>query len=72
MEGFECSWFEKITRNINEDRECFSYKEIYEDSGLHSPLHLAQPCFHTLQDLHACTQLMCAGAGAEEWRGTNM
>ena len=80
--GFECTWYEIKSRDMNEKgKEFIFYNKPYMPSaGLHGPLHMVCALSHvpatTLAlDLHAHTQLYCLlllgqrGGGVEGWRG---
>ena len=74
--GFECTWYEIKSRDINEKgKEFIFYNKPYMPSaGLHGPLHMVcalspVPALTLALDLHAhthsCTACCCFGKGVE-------
>ena len=64
--GFECTWYEIKSRDMNEKgKEFIFYNKPYMPSaGLHGPLHMVcalspVPAPTLVLDLHAHTQLYC-------------
>ena len=74
--GFECTWYEIKSRDMNEKgKEFIFYNKPYMPSpGLHGPLHMVCALFPvpapTLAlDLYAHTVVLPAAALAKGWRG---
>ena len=72
--GFECTWYEIKSRDMNEKGKdfIFYYKPYLPSAGLHGPLHMAR-CVHSVSPCSypsarsACTYTVVLPAAA--WAG---
>ena len=71
--GFECTWYELKSRDMNEKgKEFIFYNKPYMPSaGLHGPLHMVCALSPAPSARSACTHtvVLPAAAWAEGWRG---